>query len=74
MADHVNAALRAGFLVTAVEELKIGGIFDPSLEPEVLADAPVPDPWPLMTWASIAANAAYSDTPRAMYLQLHMSV
>lgn len=37
------------------------------------ADASVPDPWPLMTWASIAANAAYSDAPRAMYLQLHKS-
>ena len=73
LADHVNAALRAGFLVTAVEELKIGAIIDPSLEPEALADASVPDPWPLMTWASIAANAAYSDTPRAMYLQLHKS-
>lgn len=73
LADHVNAALQAGFLVTAVEELKIGAIIDPSLEPEALTDASVPDPWRLMTWATIAANAAYSDTPRAMYLQLHKS-
>jgi len=73
LADHVNAALRAGFLVTAVEELKIGAIIDPSVDPEALADASVPDPWPLMTWATIAANAAYLDTPRAMYLQLHKS-
>jgi len=52
---------------------KIRGIIDPSFEPEVLGDAPVPDLWPLMTWATTAANAAWADAPRATYLQLHKS-
>ena len=73
LADHVNAALEAGFTVDRVEERKIRRIIDPSFEPEVLGDAPVPDPWPLMTWATTAANAAYADAPRVMYLQLHTS-
>lgn len=73
LADHVTAALEAGFTVDRVEELKISGIIDPSFDPEVRRDAPVPDPWLLMTWATTAANAAYADAPRAMYLQLHKS-
>jgi SAM-dependent methyltransferase len=70
LADHLDAALRADFAVQRVSEFKLDGIIDPGLAPEDLRDAPVPDPWPLMTWVSAAANAAWAGAPASMYLQL----
>jgi ubiquinone/menaquinone biosynthesis C-methylase UbiE len=74
VADHINAALAAGFTISRVEEIKVSQIIDPSLAPEDLSGAAAPNPWPLMTWATTAANAAYADGPRAMYLQLHNGI
>lgn len=73
MADHIAAGLAAGLTVTHVEELVMDGIVDPGRAPEDLRDAVLPDPWPLMTRATRAANAAYARTPWAMYLQFHRS-
>lgn len=70
LVDHVTAALAAGFSVQRVEEFVLDGIVDPSLAPEDLRTAAVPDPWPLMTWVSEAANAAWTGAPASMYLQL----
>jgi hypothetical protein len=58
-------------VVSRVAEFTVDGLVDLHVARLDLADAPVLDPWALMTRAPEATNAAYGGTPRAVYLQLH---